>query len=95
MQQLEKSLCSNEDPVQPNIFKKERKHVLHIFPQKQGGKSCFKKNPVFFIIIVFWLCWIFIAAWRVFSCSDGGGVLPSVVHGLLTVVVSLGAERGL
>ena len=45
-------------------------------------------------IYLFWLHWVFIAAW-VFSSFSKWGCSLVVVHGLLIVVASLAVEHGL
>ena len=44
--------------------------------------------------IYFWLCWIFLAACRLSLVAESGSYSLVGVHGLLTAVASLFAERG-
>ena len=54
----------------------------------------FLKNK-FYLFIYFWLCWVFIAACQLSLVAASGGFSLVAVHGLLAVVASLVAERGL
>ena len=49
----------------------------------------------FLKFIYFWLCWVFVAARRLFSSCGEQGLLFVVVHGLLIAVVSLVVKHGL
>ena len=51
----------------------------------------FKK--IFLKLIYLWLCWVFVAAWGLFSSCNEQGLLFVTVHGLLTAVVSLVVEH--
>ena len=52
----------------------------------------FKKNYLF---IYFGLCWVFVAAQRLPLVPESEGCSLVAVHGVLTVVASLVAERRL
>ena len=54
----------------------------------------FFKGTLLFLLIFFWLHWVFIAVQAFSSCGERG-LLFVVVRGLLIVVASLVAERGL
>ena len=49
----------------------------------------------YFIIIIFWLHWVFVAACRLFSSCGERGLLFAAARGLLTAVASLIAEHEL
>ena len=60
--------------------------------------SIFKKSQeafFFFNLFYLWLCWVFVAARRLFSSCGEQGLLFVVVHRLLIAVASLVAEHGL
>ena len=46
------------------------------------------------LLLLLWLCWVFIAACGLPLVATSGGYSLAVVHGLLTAVASLVAERG-
>ena len=46
-----------------------------------------------FLLLLLWLCWVFIAACGLPLVAMSGGYSQAVVHGLLTAVASLVAER--
>ena len=48
-----------------------------------------------YLFTYFWLCWAFVAVWRLFSSCGERGLLWVVVHGLLNAVASLVAAHGL
>ena len=48
-----------------------------------------------YLLIYFWLCWVFVAALRLFSSCGDWGLLCVVVQGLLIVAVSLVVDHGL
>ena len=48
-----------------------------------------------YLLICFWLCWVFVAACRLFLVGMSRGYFLVAVHGLLIAVASLAAEHGL
>ena len=46
-------------------------------------------------IYLYWLCWVFVAACKLFLVSESRGYSLVVVHRLLIVVSSLVVEHGL
>ena len=60
-----------------------------------------KVIPLFFffkfiyLFTYFWLCWVFVAAHRLYSSCGERGLLFIAVRRLLTAVASLVAEHGL
>ena len=47
-----------------------------------------------FSLFIYWLCWVFVAAWTSLAAASGGYTLV-VICGLLIAVASLVAEHGL
>ena len=65
-------------------------HCVIIYVVLPLGPSSF-----FFKCIYFWLCWVFVAAYRLFLIGVSRGYFLVAVHGLLIAVASLAAEHGL
>ena len=49
----------------------------------------------FYLLIYFWLCWVFVAAWAFFLAAASGGYFLVAVCRLLIAVASDGGARGL